>query len=42
MIKLKNILLESMGNALNESDNATYKRRVADAEKFANAFIQTN
>ena len=36
MIKLKNILLESMGNALNESDNATYERRVAEAEAFAN------
>ena len=35
MIKLKNILLESMGNALNESDNATYERRVANAEEFA-------
>jgi hypothetical protein len=36
MIKLKNILLESMGNALNESDNATYERRAAEAKAFAN------
>ena len=35
MIKLKNILLESMGNALNESDNATYERRVKKAKDFA-------
>jgi hypothetical protein len=35
MIKLKNILLESMGNALNESDNATYERRVDAAKTFA-------
>ena len=35
MIKLKNILLESMGNALNESDNATYKQRVDAANQFA-------
>ena len=35
MIKLKNILLESMGNALNESDRATYERRVTDAKAFA-------
>ena len=36
MIKLKNILLESMGNALNESDNVTYERRAAEAKAFAN------
>ena len=36
MIKLKNILLESIGNALNESDNATYERRAAEAKAFAN------
>ncbi len=36
MIKLKNILLESMGNALNESDQPTYERRAAEAEAFAN------
>ena len=35
MIKLKNILLESMGNALNESDNATYERRVDKAKELA-------
>jgi hypothetical protein len=35
MIKLKNILLESMGNALNESDNATYEQRVKKAKDFA-------
>ena len=36
MIKLKNIVLESIGNALNESDNATYERRAAEAKAFAN------
>ncbi len=36
MIRLKNILLESMGNALNESNQPTYERRAAEAEDFAN------
>jgi len=35
MIRLKNILLESMGNALTESNQATYERRVAEAKSFA-------
>jgi len=35
MIKLKNILLESIGNALNESNQATYERRAAEAKSFA-------
>jgi len=35
MIKLKTILLESMGNMLNEYNQDTYDKRVAKAEEFA-------
>ena len=36
MIRLKNILLESMGNTLNESDLPTYEQRAQEAKDFAN------